>query len=207
MFLAATLVHAGGSSPVKVRNMSERGAMVEASVLPDVGDITMLLRGSLRVEAHVTWRRSNQCGLTFASAVDVASWLAPAVNSGQSRVDQDIAAIRAGLASAPTSPPPAVSPNGSRPRDAVVVDNLSMIISLLADLEEDLIGNPSTVAAHGVKLQNIDLATQVLDVLADVMSNDLEKQQAGLARLNDLQVSCQHALIPSGILGLADSDP
>ena len=197
LFLAATLFYGGIRSPVKVRNLSERGAMLESSDLPMEGQVVSLVRGSLAVESVVVWRVGNRCGLAFSASVSVSQWMAPAGNSEQSRVDQNVAMVRSGRApppTAPTAPSPMISGALAQTVTGQLLDDLGMAVRLLEDLGNDLVRHPLTVSLHGTKLQNIDLATQVLTAIAKAMAAQAEGRTVSLAQLNDLRTSCAEAL-------------
>jgi len=53
IFVMATIYAPGGSTPVRVRNMSRTGALVEAPVLPAAGSRVRLSRGSLTVVGDI----------------------------------------------------------------------------------------------------------------------------------------------------------
>ena len=74
--LAATLEESGVSVPVRIRNMSSRGAMVDGSYLPGRGTPVLLSRLSLKVSATVVWRLDGRCGLTLAEPVRPDEWVA-----------------------------------------------------------------------------------------------------------------------------------
>lgn len=73
MFLAAVLEGPGFSGPVKVRNMSSAGALVEAACLPDTGASVHLLRGSLSVSALVAWSAPGRLKNLRASSVEATA--------------------------------------------------------------------------------------------------------------------------------------
>jgi hypothetical protein len=60
LLVMASLCWDSGSTPVHVRNMSARGALIEAPVLPRPGNLVMLKRGSLQVGGQIAWAASRQ---------------------------------------------------------------------------------------------------------------------------------------------------
>ena len=88
MFLVATLYFDGASSAVRVRNMSDTGALIEGVSLPEAGAKVILRRGALEVPATTAWSRSGKGGLTFSGPVDLAQWLPTKEAKRQSQVDQ-----------------------------------------------------------------------------------------------------------------------
>lgn len=71
VFLAATLVIAGGSLAVRVRNISARGALLDGPQLPPVGAAVDLTRGSLVAHGTIVWQTGDHCGVEFDSDIHV----------------------------------------------------------------------------------------------------------------------------------------
>ncbi|GLR48454.1 hypothetical protein GCM10007925_21700 [Sphingomonas astaxanthinifaciens DSM 22298] len=75
MFIACTL-HAGGEhAPVRIRNMSPDGALLETPLLPVPGSRVRLVRETLVAEGIVAWTKDKHLGLRFNSAVSVPIWM------------------------------------------------------------------------------------------------------------------------------------
>ena len=188
MFLAA-VIHAGHQqAPAKVRNMSPRGAMVESDLLPPPGTPVHLIRGPLCVAGTVIWRSERQCGVHFTGEVSVKAWLAPPANVEQGRVDRMIADIRSGQAF--SSAAPATTIPVSREE---IVEDLGTVYRLIDDLSDALADTPELVMEHATKLQNLDMAMQMLAALAQEVAADGGQRGAG-ARLQDLRTACAQAL-------------
>lgn len=66
VLLAATLDLGGASIPVKLRNLSEQGALVEADNLPLEESEIMFCRNDLRVLGRIAWVNEKQAGIAFA---------------------------------------------------------------------------------------------------------------------------------------------
>lgn len=66
VLLAATLGVAGTQHPVKLRNLSEEGALVEGERLPLEGTTTFFQRNDLRVKSRVAWVQGRFAGVAFA---------------------------------------------------------------------------------------------------------------------------------------------
>jgi len=91
IFVTATLYAAGGSTPVRIRNMSRSGALVEASALPPAGTGVRLCRGSISVAGEVIWVDARKAGLRFASPTAAADWLPGGKRGmGQQLADEDL---------------------------------------------------------------------------------------------------------------------
>lgn len=100
--LAATIAAGPVSAPVRIRNLSEAGAMIDGPALPDAGSTLTLNRLELSVAGTVIWNRGGRCGLRLASTVAVDDWIAGVRSTahptslGQMRIDKIQAAIRGG---------------------------------------------------------------------------------------------------------------
>ncbi|HEX3422268.1 MAG TPA: PilZ domain-containing protein [Sphingomicrobium sp.] len=94
VFLAAALETDGGSVPVRIRNLSQVGALIDGTSLPSVGAKVSLLRGQLKAKGEIVWNEQSHCGIRFDHAIKVLDWVQRAGHSGQQRVDGIVAAIR-----------------------------------------------------------------------------------------------------------------
>lgn len=192
MFLAAVLQGSGFSAPVKVRNMSASGAMAEAAAVPEVGAVVRLVRGSLSVPAAVVWSSDSRCGLRFSSVVSVHDWLATPRNAEQQRVDDVVRLVKAGAV--PLAPVQRSNLEISPSRAAVpaeLPDELRRVCALLTRIGENLLDDEAILAKHGSELQNLDICTQTIEAVADLLGGD--RHGAG-SRLATLRVSCEQAL-------------
>jgi hypothetical protein len=95
VFLDAVLVVGAAPRPVRLRNLSARGALLEGSSLPGEGTRVRVLRGELGAEGEIAWQEQGLAGLRFASEIDVERWVRRVGHSGQQRVDEAVAALRA----------------------------------------------------------------------------------------------------------------
>jgi hypothetical protein len=69
VLMAAALEHLGGSLPVKLRNLSSEGALVEGETLPIEGSEITFTRQELSLSAKVVWVRGKRAGLSFHEAL------------------------------------------------------------------------------------------------------------------------------------------
>jgi hypothetical protein len=67
VLLAATLEVAGVAEPVKLRNLSEAGALIEGERLPLEGSTTFFERNDLRIKGRVVWVEGRFAGVAFDS--------------------------------------------------------------------------------------------------------------------------------------------
>lgn len=65
VLLAASIEVAGVAEPVKLRNLSEDGALIEGERLPLEGVTAFFERNELRVKSHVVWVHGNYAGVAF----------------------------------------------------------------------------------------------------------------------------------------------
>lgn len=63
LFLAAVLHSTAGSCPVHVRNISQTGALIEGSTVPEKGEAMVLKRTGLEATATIVWKASRKAGI------------------------------------------------------------------------------------------------------------------------------------------------
>jgi PilZ domain len=157
VFLAATLVTAGRSVPVRVRNISARGALLDGSGLPTAGAGLDLRRGSLVARGEIIWQTGGECGVRFDSDIDVASWTGRVGHSGQQKVDEIVALVRRPTVAdaVPRVPPVSLVP-------ATHADSLALISADLAEACERLAARAELVTAFAEELLELDAIAQRL---------------------------------------------
>jgi len=94
VLLAGVLVVGGATLPVRVRNLSTRGALLDGAPLPAAGERVRLLRGDLSADGEMVWHAEGQAGLRFLGEIDVERWVRRVGHPGQQRVDNAVAALR-----------------------------------------------------------------------------------------------------------------
>ncbi len=197
MFIAATLYWEQHRNPVKVRNMSLTGALVESPVVPPTGTQVHLIRGSYSAEGRVVWADKNRCGLHMTNHLNVRDWLSPPTNSEQQRVDQIVALVKAGAVPIPAGSlggrPDRPEAPPSLTNDQLTYD-LGLVSQLIEDLGDDLADAPETLMRHATKLQNLDIAMQMLAAICSELSAEEHGDGARMARIDDLRTSCDKAL-------------
>ena len=65
VLLAATIEAFGKVIPVKLRNLSTEGALIEGKDLPLDGSRVVFKRNELAVDSHVIWVLGDQAGVAF----------------------------------------------------------------------------------------------------------------------------------------------
>jgi hypothetical protein len=82
------------SFPVRIRNLSPRGALLDGNSLPSTGAEVQLVRGGLNARGHVAWQERDHVGISFDEQIDVDQWVRRVEHSGQQRVDNIVAALK-----------------------------------------------------------------------------------------------------------------
>ena len=183
LFLAATLF-AGetGAVPVKVRNLSPGGALIEAATLPSSGSAIRLARGALGVTGAVAWAAGNRCGLSFDGAISVKDWMSPPVNGAQQRIDRAVSQLR----SSGTTQLVSRRAGGC----VTVTDEFQIMAQLMEQLGEALSADGELLVLHHVQLQKIDIVTQMLEATGGALA----ERPGSARRLADLRASAEQAL-------------
>lgn len=174
LLLSATLRSASVIGPVRIRNLSEKGAMVEGEALPEPGSALILQRLEVEMQGVVVWRVDGRCGIRFDGAISVDEWVVgrrarPAgLGQGQLRVDRIQAAIRSGQDIKDDAPRIAAAQSVTEV-EARIGEELEYVQRMLDEVGDDLIGDPLLLQRHGDALQRFDNANQILGQLAAVL--------------------------------------
>jgi hypothetical protein len=192
IYLAATLYCDGASTPVKIRNMSATGALVEGLVVPGVGALVQLVRGGLIVHALVAWSAEDRCGLKFSGSVDVRQWRAAPTNGEQARVDEVVRLVKAGAVPLPV--PCFAETYETADPGAQLSGDLRRVCGLLDKLSEVLASDPQVVTRHGPALQNLDIAIQVIAAVGALLADHKGCDTDG-TKLAALRRSADQALL------------
>lgn len=106
----------------------------------------------------------------------------------QNRVDSIIASVKTGTIDASLERISQTVPH------VEIHDDLAAVVRLMQDLEDDLASSPDTLERPAKKLQNLDIAVQMLRAIAGELTPDTTGATGGIARLDDLRVVCAQAL-------------
>jgi hypothetical protein len=134
-FLAAVLASSAGSAPVRVRNLSVQGALVDGASLPEEGSEVELHRGQLGARGEIVWRSGHLCGLRFHEKINVRAWIERLGHPGQQQVDRAIALLQQVGSQEPVSSVPGEAPP-ERPGLTEIADELEEICERLAALPQ-----------------------------------------------------------------------
>jgi hypothetical protein len=188
LLLTATIRSGGVTAPVRIRNLSEKGAMVDGGALPEPGAALVLQRLEVEMRGVVVWRAEGRCGIQFEGAASVDEWVAgrraPAAifGHGQSRVDQIQAAVRSGREIADEDTAVAPPPELITDVEARVADELDHVQRLLDEVAGDLIGDAALLQGHSEALQRFDNACQILNQLSGILK--AKDRPAAIAAVN-----------------------
>lgn len=160
LFMVAMLSAATTLVPVRIRNLSASGALIEGSALPAVRSAVTIRRGDLSVEGVLVWRSKNQAGLAFKSNIFVPTWLPKNSGSKQSAIDQIMFEAKDGSGVSTEQPKLGCLPAGS---DGVLFE-LTSLRNDLTTLEDALVQDIILVATHP-EIQLLDIAIQRIDRL------------------------------------------
>jgi hypothetical protein len=70
VLLAAKLQVGGAEIEARLRDLSQKGALVECQTVPPAGTEVVFHRGSISVPARIAWTGANRAGLEFAYMID-----------------------------------------------------------------------------------------------------------------------------------------
>lgn len=190
--LAATIAAGPVSAPVRIRNLSEAGAMIDGPALPDAGSTLTLNRLELSVAGTVIWNRGGRCGLRLASTVAVDDWIAGVRSTahptslGQMRIDKIQAAIRGG-AVLPEHTTGAPEPASSETVAQRIAAELARVKIALDAVSEALTDDIDILTRHERALQEFDIAAMVIEELADVLGAADPEAALAQVKMHDLR--------------------
>jgi hypothetical protein len=190
LYLAASLYCDGCSSPVKIRNISPTGALLESATSCPAGALVQLVRGSLIVHGLVAWSDHGRCGVNFSGSIDVQKWCAPPGNAEQERVDEIVRVVKAGAVPLPVS---TASKDLADSANQAFSGDLQRVAELLARVGDRLAKDGIVVAQYATELQNLDIAMQVIATLKS-MGTDHGSCVSDTTRMASLRKSADQAL-------------
>lgn len=191
VMLAATISAGTVSAPVRIRNLSEVGAMIDGPALPETGSTLMLSRMALSIAATVIWNTAGRCGLSLGSAIVVDDWIAGAAATpakyGQFCVDQIQSAVRSGSALPSETRAPAPGPEELPPVERRVAGELARVKRMLDQVSEELTDDVDVLMRHQRAMQSFDIAAMIVEELATVLAADDRDRAAGSVHMHDLR--------------------
>jgi hypothetical protein len=191
--LAATISAGSTSAPVRIRNLSELGAMIDGPALPRAGAMLTLNRLALSIGATVIWNRDGRCGLSLGCPIVVDDWIAGATTAparlggGQLRVDQLQSAIRSGTAMPAEIHAPAPSEAERQPVERSVAAELGRVKRMLDTVSAELCDDVDVLVRHERAIQTFDIAAMIVEELAAVLAADDREGAVGSVQMHDLR--------------------
>lgn len=164
LFVAASLRVGARQCPVTIRNLSATGARVELTQPPPVGTEVELWRATTTAPGSIVWAEAGACGIQFKEPIQLERWIP---SSGQQRVDEALDSLRSGR-----EPERPEMPAGRLPDDqlmARVAAEVDYVARMLETLGDGLGDDPLIAARHGLKLQDLDIAKQILGHLSVIL--------------------------------------
>lgn len=166
LFMAAMLRHRGQDCTVIVRDISRRGAMVEADCLPGPGTAVELVRADLRVVASVAWANEGRAGLEFSEAINLARWAPGLRHREQMDVDRKLDEARKAMADDEPEVAPRHQCGGKLLPDAVLDRRIGEELGMLSRRVDRALQSLSTfapvIARHPHDLQALEYVEQML---------------------------------------------
>jgi hypothetical protein len=176
LMLSASIEAGTLKAQVRIRNLSETGAMIEGAALPDVGTPLILRRLELEIGAMTVWRAPGRCGIRFGGTAAVDEWVAGArsprpADRGQARVDAIQSAVRRAAPLPSADVPASRIPLDSDELESRIAEELAYVGRLLDAVGDELTENPIILQRHGRALQNFDVARQILVHLSAILGS------------------------------------
>ena len=169
LYLSATIRSDHGSTAIRIRDLSASGARIEGANFPAIGAPAHIARGALSASGTIVWRDRKGCGFRFDRPLPLDDWMPPRLDRDQPVVEEPVEegiASDTVLAFRPPAPPAEIL------RDALpqrLAEELAYVGRLLESLGDDLCAEPLVVVRHGTKLQNLDIAAQILGHVAALL--------------------------------------
>ena len=155
LFVAAQLDWENGSNPVRIRNISTVGALIQGDEFPSVDCSVKLTRGKVSASGHLVWVRGARAGVEFLVPVIPDEWLPSRlkVRQGEAPVEIDCKG-----ASAPESRSGAQSS-----RDLIMAENLARIKTLVEEVRVEITLDSQEFRQGPEATNKLDVIRRLLD--------------------------------------------
>ena len=199
LFLAAEIESDAVSGPVRIRNLSGFGAMLEGAALPACGEQVVLRRPGLQIRGDVIWSVGARCGIRFEGIVTVSEWVhgkgpGNASASGASGAGAIQAAVRAAKL-----PPPGEAASSCEPAsvpedlDRRLADEIAFVQRLLDSIGGDLADERQLLQRHPRALQNFDIAARILFYVEAILRAENRAAAIHAIGIDDLRARLMRA--------------
>lgn len=180
-FLMATIVIGVIIRPVRIRNLSLNGALIEMGGLPAAGTALTLRRGSLAVDAVLMWADEHRGGISFAAPIALDDWLPSGIRAsrGQARVDRIVAKTRDSLAAQEIKSAECVGEWELRDHASKSLGEAAIVLEQLVTR----LGDSSSEADRPV----LDAATRTVRRIERLLRTESREEALQAIRLEDLQ--------------------
>lgn len=172
LFLSATLRFGTVSAAIRLRDLSASGARIEGPRLPAVGVVAQISRGALSASGTTIWSDGKGCGVRFDAPLRLDEWMPALASRDQLAVDAMVDQVKSGDADIvpfqPARQPSSPAAPGN-PLTRQLAEELAYVGRLLESLGDDLCNEPLVVMRHSEKLQNFDIAAQILGHVAALL--------------------------------------
>jgi hypothetical protein len=152
LFAAAILESGALRFPIRIRNISSTGALLQGDALPRAGTFVRLIRGGLTASGAVRWNQGGKAGLSFTDPIEVEDWLRSCASKAhQQGVDAIVAAIKSGVVSA--------GHDAGRPQSGNIFsspEELDHIQRAIAAIAGRLAADPAVLEHHAGDIQQLD---------------------------------------------------
>jgi hypothetical protein len=193
LLLAASIEAGALSAPVRIRNLSETGALIDGAALPDVGTELTLRRLEIEIGATVMWRTGGRCGIRFAGNVSVDDWVigkrrtSALFEHSQAGVDARQAAVRSGISLPADNGAPTLAPPRADVLEGRIAEELAYLRRVLDSVGDVLSDDTIILQRHSGALQQIDVACQTLAELGAILGSKDRVAAAAAVNMHDLR--------------------
>lgn len=146
---------------VRIRNMSQFGAMVETPVKVDIKTSILVKRGALHAAGEVVWRRDGVFGVRFFEPADVREWLGVSTHEAVASIGH---------------PPELKTQAADAPSDAAltfrIAEEIAYVERVLSAVAGVLSEDPILRVRHCGRMQELSIAAEMLKQLSTVLLSD-----------------------------------
>jgi hypothetical protein len=178
-FLAATVDVAGETWKVRLRNISQTGALIEAPSKLHIGTPVVLSRLHVSIPAVVVREDKNCAGLSFHEPIAAGTVDVLRIGAGASKHELPAPAglrVRAAAAAGARNGKQPLPPTGLRPSrdpmDGWLARELQYAQSILEQISQPISNDHVLLRKHGASLQKLDFVSQLLGQLAKIASTE-----------------------------------
>lgn len=194
LFLSATIRFGTSSAAIRLRDLSASGARIEGSRLPAVGVIVHISRGALNASGTIVWSDRKGCGVRFDAPLPLDEWMPQLASRDQLAVDAMVDQVKSGDADILSfHPAPRPAPLDALPQR--LAEELAYVGRLLESLGDDLCNEPLVVMRHSEKLQNLDIASQILGHVAALLVAERPEQALDAIGMTSLRKRLQRTTL------------